>query len=53
MNIDMKKTLISLLLILGGVTLTAQEWKPADPEATPEAVELFSRLKKIQEKGTM
>lgn len=45
--------LISLLPLLCGMALSAQEWKPADPEATPEAVALFNRLKNIQTKGTM
>lgn len=50
----MKKIFSTLALLLAGISfLGAQEWKPADPEATPEAVELFARLKKIQEKGTM
>lgn len=50
----MKRTLILLAVaVLFGSAAFAQDWKPADPEATPEAVRLFNRLKKIQEKGTM
>lgn len=49
------KRIISILsvIVLTCHVVSAQEWKPADPEATPEAKALFQRLKKIQEKGTM
>lgn len=33
--------------------LLAQGWKPADPEATPEAVQLMQRLQRLQQKGIM
>lgn len=33
--------------------LLAQNWKPADPEATPEAVQLLQRLQHLQQKGIM
>lgn len=50
----MKKILIGAAMLLGMcLSAYAQEWKPADPDATPEAVALFNRLKKIQEKGIM
>lgn len=42
-----------MLLILAGTISYARGWEPADPEATPEARELFQRLLKIQKKGTM
>lgn len=45
--------LLTAIAMMMGIGASAQEWKPADPNATPEAVKLFNRLKKIQEKGTM
>ena len=33
--------------------LLAQTWKPADPEATPEAIALMQRLQQLQQKGIM
>jgi mannan endo-1,4-beta-mannosidase len=35
------------------MSIPAQNWTPANPDATPEAKALFARLLKIQEKGTM
>ncbi|MDR0348277.1 MAG: glycoside hydrolase family 26 protein [Tannerella sp.] len=49
----MKKVLLSILSILASVSLSAQTWQPADPDATPEARQLFERLLKIQGKGIM
>lgn len=50
----MNKIITSIAAALLACTaLSAQEWKPADPEATPEAVELFSRLVRIADKGIM
>ena len=47
------KSFLSLALLSATVSLHAQEWRPADPDATPEAVQLFQRLIKIQKTGTM
>lgn len=47
------RILIPLLLILGCIASQAQTWQPADPEATPQAKELFRRLMDIQKKGIM
>ena len=49
----MKKSISFLLLALFTVSLSAQSWQPADPNATPEAKELFARLLKIKSKGIM
>jgi mannan endo-1,4-beta-mannosidase len=49
----MKRKLVSLFLLCFSLFLSAQEWQPADPEATPEAKALFARLQKIQAKGIM
>lgn len=49
----MKKFLVGILFLMFGISSIAQVWQPADPEATEEAKQLFSRLIKIQEKGTM
>jgi len=49
----MKKNHIGILFLLLSAGLTAQVRQPADPEATNEARQLFSRLLKIQEIGTM
>jgi len=49
----MGKNCISILFFLLGISAMAQVWQPADPEATDEAKQLFARLMKIQEKGTM
>lgn len=50
----MKKFIISTISVfLVCVSLSAQEFKPADPEATKEAVSLFNRIRNIQKKGTM
>ena len=49
----MKKIVLSVFAIGLCVSLSAQKWQPADPDATPEAKQLFARLMKIQEKGVM
>ena len=49
----MKKSILSVFVISICMSLSAQKWQPADPEATPEAKQLFARLIKIQEKGIM
>jgi mannan endo-1,4-beta-mannosidase len=49
----MKTVSLSMFLMLFYVALFAQTWQPADPEATLEAKQLFSRLLKIKEKGIM
>ena len=50
----MKKS-ISILSAAFAVSLSvpAQTWQPADPDATPEAKQLFTRLLNIQSKGIM
>lgn len=35
------------------LSVPAQTWQPADPDATPEAKQLFTRLLNIQSKGIM
>jgi mannan endo-1,4-beta-mannosidase len=52
----MKKITLLTAMALCSAALWAQPaqgWQPADPEATPEAGQLFARLLKIQAKGTM
>ena len=50
----MRKIYFSIPLAIGiYMSLPAQTWQPADPDATPEAKQLFARLMKIQEKGVM
>jgi mannan endo-1,4-beta-mannosidase len=52
----MKIISIFTMMALFSAALWAQStqvWQPADPEATPEAKQLFAHLLKIQEKGTM
>ena len=51
---NMKKS-ISILMAAFAVSLSvpAQTWQPADPDATPEAKQLFTRLLNIQSKGIM
>ena len=49
----MKKSILSVFVISICMSLSAQKWQPADPDATPEAKQLFARLIKIQEKGVM
>ena len=46
----MKKVILSVLVLNCWFGLSAQQWQPADPEATAEAKQLFARLIKIQEK---
>jgi mannan endo-1,4-beta-mannosidase len=49
------KTLLFIGMLFGFLTLNAQPGGllPADPQASPEAVGLFQRLMKLQEKGVM
>lgn len=49
----MKKINIVTIILFIFSGLAAQTWQPADPNATPEAKQLFNRLLKIQEKGIM
>ena len=49
----MKKISFAAFFMFLGVAISAQTWQPADPEATPEAKQLFNRLVQIQEKGIM
>ena len=49
----MRRLFTLLLMLLASVTLNARGWEPADPEATPQAKELFQRLLTLQKKGTM
>ncbi len=49
----MRESIVGLFLFCFCSVLSAQQWQPADPEATPEAKALFARLQKIQSKGTM
>jgi len=52
----MKKLLLFAIAALLSATLWAQAnqgWQVADPDATPEAKQLFARLLKLQDKGTM
>ena len=49
----MRKIISSVLVAIVCISLSAQTWQPADPDATPEAKQLFARLMKIQEKGIM
>ena len=49
----MKRHIISTLLMLFCMGLSAQERQPSDPNATPEARQLFERLFEIQSQGIM
>ena len=49
----MKRIQFSILFLVLGLSITAQVWQPADPNATPEAKQLFTRLVNIQNKGIM
>lgn len=49
----MKKINIVIFFLFLFLCLSAQTWQPADPNATPEAKQLFNRLLKLQEKGIM
>ena len=40
----MRRIFALLLMLIASVTLNARGWEPADPEATPQAKELFQRL---------
>lgn len=51
---DMKKQLLLFLCIcFSTLTALAEAWRPADPEASPEAVALLHRLQTLQMKGIM
>ena len=43
-------TLAALAVMIG---INAQQWSPSDPQATPEAKALFTRLLNLQKKGCM
>jgi len=47
------KTLLTLLLLIAGTTTFAAQPIPSDPKATPEAVQLFQKMLKLQDKGLM
>jgi mannan endo-1,4-beta-mannosidase len=50
----MKTGLLYLALLLACTSCaTAQDYRPADPQATPEARALFARLLALQDKGIM
>ena len=49
----MRKIITSVTVAIICIGLSAQTWQPVDPDATPEAKQLFARLIKIQEKGIM
>ena len=49
----MKKYYFFAVIILFTACSQTTTKKPADPNATPEAVDLFNRLHKLQEKGVM
>jgi hypothetical protein len=47
------KALLTLLALGAALTMSAQSFKCADPEATPEARKLLERLVKIRDEGIM
>ena len=49
----MKRILLTVFALGAALTLSAQTFQCADPEATPEARQLLERLAKIREKGIM
>lgn len=49
----MKKIIASLLLACTCVFAFGQDWQLSDPDATPQAKQLFERLQKLQKKGIM
>lgn len=49
----MKRILLSILALGAALTMSAQAFKCADPEATPEAQKLLERLVRIRDKGIM
>jgi len=49
----MKKIKYVILLLFVTICASAQEYLPSDPQATPEAKQLFARLMKLQDKGVM
>ena len=49
----MKRILLTVFALGAALTLSAQAFQCADPEATPEARQLLERLAKIREKGIM
>ena len=51
---NMKKSISILMAVfIVSLSVSAQTWQPADPDATPEAKQLFTRLLNIQSKGIM
>ena len=48
-----KSTSILMAVFIVSLSVSAQTWQPADPDATPEAKQLFTRLLNIQSKGIM
>ncbi|MBO6239229.1 MAG: hypothetical protein J6N50_10580 [Bacteroidales bacterium] len=49
----MKRILLSILALGASLAVSAQVFRCADPEATPEARALLERLVKIRDKGIM
>ncbi|MBR6882495.1 MAG: hypothetical protein IKN06_05955, partial [Bacteroidales bacterium] len=49
----MKRILLTVFALGAALTLSAQAFQCADPEATPEARQLLERLAKIRENGIM
>ena len=49
----MKRILLSILALGAALTMSAQAFRCADPEATPEAQKLLERLVRIRDKGIM
>jgi mannan endo-1,4-beta-mannosidase len=54
MIVNKKKLMISAICLFATVAnALAQEWRPADKEATPEAVALLKKLQTLQQSGVM
>jgi mannan endo-1,4-beta-mannosidase len=49
----MKVFHLIIALLFVSVCASAQNYQPADPQATPEAKQLFARLMELQKKGVM
>lgn len=49
----MKRILLSILALGASLAVSAQAFRCADPEATPEARALLERLVRIRDKGIM
>ena len=47
------KLLTALTVMVPMLAANAQQWTPSDPQATPEAKALFTRLHNLQKKGCM